>query len=81
MDAVTLTGVWLNFPGIRTQAHVKVAAGLYNVLMNEERRRREKMKNRPKTETPRETRFRLLREIERRIVERDNDDMVVLFTL
>ena len=77
MDAINLQGVWLNFPGIATLGHAKVAAGIYLQLLREEQEKAKRRKRRRK-ETAKEMRNRLLKEVERRIIEKDDDDLLLI---
>jgi hypothetical protein len=78
MDCVNLQGVWPTFPQTSAVAgHLHWAAGIYRSMVEEEAeaRRRREGERRP---TPREVRISLLKEVERRIVERDDDDLFVV---
>ena len=75
MDAVSLQGVWLNFPQAAASGRLTFAAGYYLWLQKEEEERRRK---KPKGETPAQQRRRLVDEVEARIVRDDQDDLFVM---
>lgn len=77
MDAISLQGVWLDFPGVSTHGHLKYAAGLYLQLIQEERRKKKKHPS----ETAKEMRTRLLKEVEKRIIEQDENELVLLLAI
>lgn len=82
MDATVGTGVWLNFPTIAAGgSHGKIAAGriYYELLQAEEYYRSKKKKKRK--ETAKEMRTRLLKEVEKRIIQKNNDELVLLLAI
>ena len=76
MDAVNLQGAWPNFPGQAQpqQGRVRAAALLYRRLVENEYSSRRK---KPLRETALRMRQRLLEEVERRLIEQDEDDLVL----
>lgn len=76
MDAVNLQGIWLNFPGVARSGNASFAAGIYLQLLREEQEKSKKKKRRK--ETHKQMRDRLLREVEKRIVQRDDDDLMLI---
>jgi hypothetical protein len=80
MDATNLTGVWTNFPGVSTapKGKAKFAGRLYYYLLQQER---DKRKSGQLRETAKQMRRRLLDEVEKRLVEVENDDLFVLLAV
>lgn len=79
MDAVTLQGVWLGFsqPASTTAGHgSRAVANLYRMLLEQEMMRNRQMGIK---KSRREMRVQLLDEVEKRIVQTHNDDLMLIF--
>ncbi len=83
-DAVSLQGIWLNYPGVGGAGggggRGNYAAGLYEAWLVEADKRRKEREAQGYTpkETPMQLRHRLLREVENRIALEDNVDEALI---
>lgn len=82
MDAVAVTGVWPYFPSTTTSAgRGRYAAGLYRQLILEELAKRKREKDKKPTETAKQLRQRIMAMVEKRIVQEDEDDFLLLLNV
>ncbi len=76
MDAVSVQGVWLPFPSVAVQTgRGHVAAGILRSLIESESKEHRKGKRR---ETKKDRVSRLMKQVEVKMIEMDNDEEVVM---
>lgn len=76
MDAIGLQGVWLDFPGVASSGGKQKVASYLFQLHHEEAKKRKNKK-----ETPEQKVKRLLKKVEKRMMEEDSQDLLTILAL